>query len=160
MRLGKHTNGISCEMAMQEVFPAWVRSLEIKTWKDSYNNYQCFPEVYVPEVSRRPDFLLLRKNKLINVEAKSNNFNHLINQMLDNAKYCDYSFAFIPDYSLTTTWFKHNLQKHGFGLIMYNYKTQRITEALEAHHNNGLDKSLKKIVITRLKDSLPLKRRT
>lgn len=160
MRLGKHTNGISCEMAMQEVFPAWVASLEIKTYSKVWYQYQCFPEVYISEVKRRPDFLLLSKNKLINVEAKSNNFDHLITQMVDNAKYCDYSFAYIPDYSLTTSWFKHQLQKYGFGLIMYNLKTQRITEALEAHHNNGLDKTLKKIVIKKLKDSLPLKRKS
>ena len=160
MRLGKHTNGISCEIAMQDAFPIWLASIERKTYRKIYYSYECFPEVYISEVKRRPDFLLLSKNKLINVEAKSNNFDHLITQMVDNSLYCDYSFAFIPDYSMTSEYFKHQLTKYRFGLIIYNHATGQITEVLEAHHNNGLDKTLKKIVIKKLKESLPLKRKS
>lgn len=152
MRLGKHTNGRTDEMYMQHLFPAWVAGLkkEFNNGRGVFHDYKCFPEVSVPEVHRRADFLLLGHGKLINVEAKSNAFGTLMNQMKDHAKYCDYSFAFIPDYSLTPSWFKGMLAKSGFGLIIYNLKTECITEVLEAHCNRPPDKVLRKSIIEKL----------
>lgn len=128
MRLGKHTNYTSCEYEMQEYFGKWLKK----------KGFRYIPELLVPEVHRRPDFLIL-KNGLVNVEAKCNNLQCMLEQLKDNSVYCQYSFAFIPDYCLTPKWFKKALADSNFGLIIYNYKTHAITEVLEAHLNKGGD---------------------
>lgn len=124
------TNGISCELEMQDKMSEWI----------SMKNMPYAKEVQVREVGRIADFLLLYDDvSLVNIEAKCNNFYCLINQLNDHAKYCDYSFAFIPDYSLTPKWFKSVLSEKGYGLIIYNYNSKSITEVLEAHFNKPTD---------------------
>jgi hypothetical protein len=84
----------------------------------------------------------------------------MLSQFTDHAKYCDYCFAFVPDYCNTPEWFKAELFKSKFGLIIYNYKTGQITEVIEAHHNNNLDLLLKRKVVSQILNR-PLKiRRT
>lgn len=137
MKIGRLTNGTSCEYDMQNKFSEWLEK----------QNISFIDEHYVSEVKRRPDFTLYYDGKLINVEAKCNDHQTLIKQMKDHAKYCDYCFAFIPDYSMTPKWFKKELLKHNFGLIVYNFKTKEITEVLEAHHNKPKNRKLRLKVI-------------
>ena len=82
-------------------------------------------------------------NQLINIEAKSVAFGSLIHQLEDHATYCDYRFAFIPDYTLTPLWFKTSMERSGFGLIVYNLELKVVTEALEAHHNHPTKKAIR-----------------
>lgn len=140
MRIGRVSNGISCEYAMQAKMEEWLKQHRLK-----YKS-----ELRVPEVSRRADFLLLKRTTLINIEAKCNNLKCMLSQLTDHAKYCDYCFAFVPDYCNTPEWFKAELFKSKFGLIIYNYKTGQITEVIEAHHNNNLDLLLKRKVVSQI----------
>jgi|GEM_PF-5345463 len=148
MRLGHSTNGISCEFEMQDHFKKWLQKKEL----------MFIDEFHVSEVSRRADFLILKAgNGLINVEAKCNHHEEMMRQLKDHARYCDYSFAFIPDYCITSKWTKRKLIEYGFGLIIYNLDKKIITEALEAHHNKPKEKDLKSSVIRRMK--LEIKKR-
>lgn len=141
MRIGYLSNGISCELEMQSKLKEWLTAKELKF----------IDELYVSEVSRRPDFLVWKPgNGLINIEAKCNNHEEIIKQLRDNANYCDYSFAYIPDYSNTTKSFKRSLLEYGFGLIIYHHNMQVITEVLESHQNKGIDRALRNMVIQRM----------
>ena len=147
MKIGYSTNGISCEFFMQDKMKDWLIN------KDC----EFIDEFYVPEIKRRPDFLIIKSGQLINIEAKCNNHEEMMRQLTDNAKYCDYSFAYIPDCCLTSLDFKRLLLSSKFGLFVFNYKQEIITEVLESHHNKEHNKELKKIVIERVR--IELKRR-
>lgn len=145
MKLGMWTNGLNCEFKMQYELERWLIEREIDYVR----------EFHLPDVGRRPDFIILNSPRvLINIEAKCNNMRELLNQMIDNARICKYSFAFIPDYCLTPFWFKEELIKHGFGLFIYNYKKEVITEALEAHYNSGYNKELHNNLIPKIKKAI------
>lgn len=134
MKIGRLTNGISCEYKMQDKMKEWLMEKDL-----SFK-----PEVYVKEVNRRADFLVHKDcRKLINIEAKCNDFICMMAQLQNHSKYCDYSFAFIPDYPMTPKWFKKELAEKGYGLIVYNVEKEIITEVLEAHINKPLLKKLK-----------------
>lgn len=138
MRLGRLTNGVSCEFKMQEVMGEWLSGL----------GYRYAAEYRVKEVSRVADFLAIRASKgLINIEAKCMDFECMMQQLDDHAQYCDYSFAYIPDYAPTPKWFKEGLTKKGYGLIVYNYSQGTITEALESHVNTVKFKDLNERII-------------
>jgi hypothetical protein len=143
MRIGRQTNGISCEWHMQRKLKAWLEGKELKY----------IDELRVAGLGRIPDFLVIKAGHLINIEAKCNDFECLLDQMDDNSNYCDYSFAFIPDYSLTPIWFKKRLMNSGYGLIVFNYNDETITEVLEAHHNT-FDKDLRKRVLMSIEKQL------
>jgi hypothetical protein len=135
MRLGYMTNGISCEYEMQDAFKLWLEQKELKY----------VDELLIKDVGRIADFLALKPSKgIINIEAKCNDFDCMMKQLNDHATYCDYSFAFIPDYPLTPKHFKEELARLGYGLIVWNSKAKVITEVLEAHHNKPPNKKLKK----------------
>ena len=136
MRLGRLTNGDSCEFLMQLRFCEWLKEKEILF----------VDEKQVKQVRRIADFLIIKDNKLINIEAKSLDFKCLLKQMNDHATYCDYSFAFIPDFSMTPKWFKVILGESGYGLIIWNNDKQVITEVFEAHYNKPPNKKLRKRV--------------
>jgi hypothetical protein len=141
MRIGRSTNGVSCEFKMQKDFVAWLVERDL----------QFIDEIYVSEVSRRPDFLINNGGQLVNVEAKCNDFRCMLNQLKDNSAFCDYSFAFITDVCLTPQWFKKALLESQFGLIVYNFKNGAITEVLEAHQNKNIDRKMKQIVLEKIK---------
>lgn len=141
MRIGYLSNGISCELEMQNKLKEWLTVKELKF----------IDELYVSEVSRRPDFLVLKPgNGLINIEAKCNNHEEIIKQLRDNARYCDYSFAYIPDYCNTPRDFKRKLIEGGFGLIVYHHNEHFVTEVLESHQNKEIDRNLRNMVIQRI----------
>lgn len=145
MRICKHTNGISCEFEMQAKLNEWLVKKEL-TFID---------EMFISEISRRPDFLVqVPGNGLINIEAKCNNLNEMLLQLKDNSVYCDYSFAYIPDYSIVSKYVKNEILKNGFGLFVYNKEVKIVTEALEAHKNKGVNRSLQKAVLHRIKMEL------
>jgi hypothetical protein len=154
MKLGKLTNGRNIEYKIQEVFEKWIKQHN-KT--NRFNRYSQLPllkycrELYIKEVSRRPDFLIIKGNLLINVESKCIPNETLIKQIQDNSIYCDYSFILIPDYFLTPEWFKVKITEMRIGVIVYNYKEEIITEVIEAHKNKNVDKELKKKIIKRFK---------
>ena len=132
------TNGISCEYEMQHAFKLWLDKKKLKY----------VDELLVKDVGRRADFLVLKQgNGIINIEAKCNDFDCMMKQLNDHAIYCDYSFAFIPDYPFTPMWFKEQLAKYGYGLIVWNTEDKVITEVLEAHHNKPSNKQLKEKII-------------
>lgn len=135
MRIGHYTNNISCEYHMQDKMKEWLTN----------KNLPFIDELTIPNLGRRADFLLL-KESLINIEAKCNDFHCLIIQLRSHATYCDYCFAFIHDHSLTPIWFKRALTDNGFGLIVYNYDNEVITEVLESHYNKGRDKNLNQFI--------------
>ena len=143
MRLGRLTNGISCEFKMQDDMKLWLSGL----------GYTFEVEYRVREVSRVADFLAIRASKgLINIEAKCMDFECMdfecmMKQLDDHAQYCDYSFAYIPDYAPTPKWFKEDLTKKGYGLIVYNYSGGTITEALESHVNTVKYRDLRSRII-------------
>ena len=144
MKIGKLSNTISCEYEMQDKMKDWILSLEIPF----------VDELLVKEVNRRADFLLLKnQTQLINIEAKCNDFACMIKQLNDHSQYCDYSFAFIPDYPLTPKWFKEELLKSGYGLIAYNSKSKVITEVLEAHANKPINKELRRNICAKIIDA-------
>jgi competence CoiA-like predicted nuclease len=149
MKIGRWTNGISCEYLMQTKMREWLKEREL----------EYIDEFYVPEISRRPDFLIIKGGQLINIEAKCNNHDEMIRQLKDNANYCNYSFAYIPDYCMTSMDFKRIHQSSGFGLFVFNYKHEIITEVLEAHHNAVCDKALKKTVIDRIRKELIMRKK-
>ena len=137
MRIGFETNGETCEYTMQDAFESWLKEKELRFMR----------EVTVQEVSRRADFLIVKPkpsyyfsgpadywkgSQLINVEAKCNDVQCALAQIKDHAKYCDYSFLFLPDYSMIPKWAILEIQKFGIGLIMYNHSKKQITEALPA----------------------------
>ncbi len=134
MRFGTATNGRSCEFEMQDEMAGWLENKDIVYIR----------EHYVKEVGRIADFTIVHKNKIVNIEAKSNDFKCMIEQMNDHAIYCDYSFAFIPDWCLTPIEFKKQLAEKRYGLIIYNTKNKVITEVLEAHYNKPRNKDLRK----------------
>jgi hypothetical protein len=137
---------------MQEKFSEFME--ELNNWIDSFDGqkFKCVPEFNVPQVGRRADFLIYLPGKgLINIEAKCNNFKCMMQQLDDHARYCDYSFAFIPDFSLTPKWFKTELTEKGYGLIVYNLDKKIITEVLEAHVNKNIDRQLRRDMIYRIK---------
>jgi len=141
MRFGRHTNNLSCEYKMQDKMKEWLTEKELFF----------IDELFVPEVSRRPDFLVMKKGKgLINIEAKCNDLDTMMRQLRDNATYCDYSFAFFPDYAVTPKWFDEELVKSQFGVIIYNYKLGIITEVFEAHQNKKINKELKQKVLGKM----------
>jgi len=109
-------------------------------------------EVYVKEVRRTADFLLLSGSRLVGVEAKCNDMAKLICQIKDHSTYCDYNFAYIPDYCLTPTYFKETLLKNGWGLIVYSYRDKVVTEVLEAHKNHDIDREVRRSAIIKLKE--------
>ena len=166
MRLGKRTNGISCEYDMQDAFKLFIQKRnkrELKNeeryrWAGSWkaNIIEFKDEFHVGAVGRRADFLLVKSGRLINVEAKCNDWKCLLEQLSDHATYCNYCFAYIPDYSHTPVWFKKRLIEKGYGLIIYNYRTKKVTEVLEAHQNQNIDKQLRKNVIEMIR--IPKKR--
>jgi hypothetical protein len=80
-------------------------------------------------------------------------------QLKDNACYCDYSFAYIPDYCMTSREFKSALISSGYGLIIFNYKLGVITEVLEAHQNKEIHKELRKVVIARMTKELVMRKK-
>jgi hypothetical protein len=134
MRIGLLTNGRADELEMQSKMIEWLRD----------KNIPFADEVTVLDRKRRADFLLLKDgNQLINIEAKSVAFGSIIHQLEDHATYCDYCFAFIPDYAPTPLWFKTAMELNGFGLIVYNHESKVITEALEAHHNRPKNKAMR-----------------
>ncbi len=134
MRIGHATNGMSCEWEMQDEMEKWLKNKDILFIR----------EHYVKEVGRIADFVIIKENKIINIEAKSNDFKCMLEQIDDHAIYCDYSFAFIPDWSLTPFWFKTELANKKYGLIIYNTLNKTITEVLEAHYNKPRNKDLRK----------------
>ena len=140
MRIGKLTNKVSCEYDMQREMGLWLSIRAIK--------YK--PELLIKEVGRRADFLLKKSSYLINIEAKCNDLSCLIDQLKDHSLYCNYCFAFIPDYTATPRWFKEELLINGFGLIIYNLENRVITEVLEAHSNETIDIELNKKVKERI----------
>lgn len=128
MRLGKLTNMVYCETEMQEKMAEWLNGMKIPFKREVY--------VKTNMINRIADFLIYRDGKgLINIEAKCNDFACMLRQMSDHARYCDYSFAYIPDYPGTPKWFKNTISKKGYGLIVFNYSTKQITEVYEAHYN-------------------------
>ncbi len=163
MRIGRCSNGDSHEWDMQAKFKLWLENLELF----DYNNYKFekinisfIDELTVNEVGRRADFIVWRPgNGLINIEAKTHATSILIQQLNDHAKYCDYSFAFIANYTMTPKWFKKQLCEKGYGLIVYDYKTGYIMEALEAHKNHGIDKKLHEAVRQRMQSEIIKRKR-
>jgi hypothetical protein len=149
MRIGRFTNGISCEYSMQDKMTEWLKNKDL----------EFIDEFYIPEIKRRPDFLIIIGQQLINIEAKCNNHDEMMRQLRDNAKYCNYSFAYIPDYSLTSKDFKRQLLNAGFGLFVFNYKVKMVTEVFESHHNEAHDKELRKVIIQRIKKELILRKK-
>ena len=140
MRIGRHTNRVSCEFEMQEVFSKFLTSLG-KTYAE---------EVHVKEVNRRADFLLIEAG-LTNVEAKCNDWETLFKQLNDHATYCDYSFAYITNVCMTPKWFKKKLKKRGYGLIIYDVENKVAVEALEAHHNKPENRLLRSKMLARIR---------
>ena len=140
MKLGYQTNGISCEFEMQNKLVKWLEN----------SNLEFKAEVSVKEVNRRADFLVLRYGRLINIEAKCNDFVCLIGQLNSHAIYCDYCFAYIPDYAFTPKWFKKQLAEKGYGLIIYNNDLKVVTEVLEAHLNKSKNKEIREKTIKKL----------
>ena len=144
MKISHLTNNISCELEMQEKMCQWLSGIEeVSCWKD---------EMFIKGIGRRADFLILKENLLINIEAKSTVNETLIRQLDDHATYCDYCFAFIPNFSLTPKWFKKDLVKKGYGLIIYDYRQKTISEALEAHHNKPSEKNIRSYIIGKIKE--------
>lgn len=145
MRIGKLSNTIANEYEMQEYFVKWLKWVQSEYVRKRFLGRLHFKsEVRVSEVGRVADFLLYHTdNQLINVEAKCHDFKTVLKQMDDHATYCDYSFAFIPDYALTPKWFKEELLKRNMGLIVYNYETKCVTEVFEAHHNKPQNRELR-----------------
>jgi hypothetical protein len=142
MRLGRLTNSVSCEFLMQKKMGEWLIE----------RNILYIDEYYVSKIGRRADFLATKPGKgLINIEAKCNDLACMIGQLSDHAYYCDYSFAFIPDYPMTPKWFKESLTQKGFGLIVFNYQKEVITEVFEAHVNKVQFKELKRDVLTHIR---------
>lgn len=144
MRIGRHTNSISCEYDMQDSIVKWL--IWLSDEPASYD-IKFLAEKSVKEVSRRADFLVLKGGGLINIEAKSNDLQCMMGQLADHATYCDYSFAAIPDYTLTPKWFKEALVARGYGLITYSYDKKIAVEALEAHHNRPKNTQLRRRVV-------------
>jgi len=133
MKIGHLTNGISCEYRMQEKMREWL----------SDKGYPFVYEFNVGQVGRIADFLVKKQgNGLINIEAKCNNLRCMMDQLKDHSKYCNYCFAFIPDYAMTPEWFKDELAESGFGLIIFNYENDTITEVFEAHVNKDINKQI------------------
>ncbi len=143
MRIGRLTNGDSCEFLMQLKLCEWLREKDILF----------VDEKRVKQIRRIADFLIIKNGKLINIEAKSLDFKCLLEQMNDHAIYCDYSFAFIPDFSPTPRWFKEDLANSGYGLMIWNNNEQVITEVLEAHYNKPKNKDLQKQVYQEIKST-------
>jgi len=144
MRFGKHTNGTSCEYLMQDVMKKWLTEKQL-TFID---------EFYVSEVSRRPDFLIVRGHTLINIEAKCNNLDEMMRQIKDNAAFCNYSFAYIPDYCMTSRDFKRQFVNSGVGLIVFNYRHEIITEVIEAHQNQNVNREIQTNIAHRIDKTL------
>jgi len=132
MKIGQISNGISCEYRMQEKMREWL----------SEKGYPFVYEFGVGQVGRIADFLIKIEGRLINIEAKCNNLRCMMDQLKDHALYCNYCFAFIPDYAITPKWFKSELAESGFGLIIFNYETDTITEVFEAHVNKGINRHI------------------
>ena len=144
MRFGKHDNGTSCEYLMQDVMKKWLTKKQL-TFID---------EFYISEVSRRPDFLIVRGHTLINIEAKCNNLGEMMHQIRDNAAFCNYSFAYIPDYCMTPIWFKRQFIESGVGLIVFNLEHEIITEVLEAHQNQNVNREIQTSIAHRINKKL------
>jgi hypothetical protein len=150
MRIGNLTNGTSCEWDMQAKLRTWLTEKDLKF----------IDEHRIPEARRIPDFLVWHGGYgLINIEAKCNALECLCRQLDDNSVFCDYSFAYIPDYTMTPVWFKKKLVDSGYGLMIYNYRQEIITEVLEAHKNKNIDKELRKTVLARIDRELILRKK-
>ena len=149
MRFGKHDNGTSCEFWMQDVLKKWLTE----------KGLIFIDEFYVSEVGRRPDFLIVRGHTLINIEAKCNNLDEMMRQIKDNAAFCNYSFAYIPDYCMTSRDFKRQLLESGIGLIVFNYSNDAITEVLEAHQNKNVNREIQTSIAHRVNKALIEKKR-
>jgi len=150
MRFGKHDNGTSCEYLMQDKMKEWLSKKEL-IFVD---------EFYVSEVGRRPDFLIVRGHTLINIEAKCNNLVEMIHQIKDNSAFCNYSFAYIPDYCMTSRDFKRQLLQSGIGLIIFNYHHEIITEVLEAHQNQNVNREIQTNIAHRINKTLIMKKKS
>ena len=143
MKFGRATNTDTCELEMQVEMCKWLKEKELSF----------VDELRVKEVHRIADFIVIKDgSKLINIEAKGVDFICLMKQMKDHAVYCDYSFAFIPDFAITPKHFKENLLKNGYGLIIYNDEKKIITEVLEAHYNKPSNKTLRKSIFKRVRE--------
>lgn len=130
---------------------------DINKWLErvSYGQYIIKDEFLISQVGRRADFLMISPSgRLINVEAKCNDFSTMLRQLDDHAQYCNYCFAYIPDYSLTPEWFKKTLAKKGYGLIVYNHKKGVVTEVFEAHQNKNIDNQLRNDVINLVRKAI------
>jgi len=114
-------------------------------------DYRVVRELGTRGTGRIADFLLFDGVRLINVEAKCQDFTTLLDQLADHALYCDYCFALIPDYSFTPEWFKQKLLSSKYGLLVYNYRQKVVTEVLEAHSNRPPDKATRRRVIDEIK---------
>ena len=146
MRIGRHTNALTCEIEMQARFMAWLRSDYLSRY-----DLEFIDELRIPEVGRIADFIVWKPgNGLINIEAKGTINSTLYHQLKDHSLYCDYSFAFIPDYAIVPKWFKRKLYEYNWGLIVFNYRTKEITEAIEAHKNKEINKNLGNIIRCRM----------
>lgn len=138
MRLGRETNGSSNELMMQSEFEKWIKDHNeryLNSIDQVAKTIEYKREVYIKEVSRYADFLLKQKNKLINIELKTNPSDILINQLKDHSRYCDYCFALVPDFCVLPNWFVGMLHKNSFGLIVYNDRHNIFTEAIPALKN-------------------------
>lgn len=150
MRFGAHTNGTSCEFMMQDIMKEWLIEKELRF----------IDEFYVSEVSRRPDFLIVRGHTLINIEAKCNNLDEMMRQIKDNAAFCNYSFAYIPDYCMTSRDFKRQFVNSGVGLIVFNYRHKILTEVLEAHQNQNVNREIQTNIVHRINKELIRKKQS
>jgi hypothetical protein len=147
MRIGYITNSVSCEYKMHDILKIWLQEKGLK--------YIHELNIIGLQVQRIPDFLVWKPgNGLINIEAKCIDLDCMIKQIRDNAKYCHYSFAYIPDYINTSRDFKRALFNEGYGLIIYNYSAAIITEVLEAHQNKEIDRELQKKVLAKMDKEL------
>lgn len=166
MRIGRHTNAISCEYDMQGALQQYLEELEAKRSERILQSRRVKRgrspdwepilamgrEVYIKEIKRTADFLLLSGSRLVGIEAKCNDMAKLLDQIKDHSTYCDYNFAYIPDYCLTPTYFKETLLKNGWGLIVYSYRNKVVTEVLEAHKNHDISMEIRRSAIIKLKE--------
>lgn len=146
MRLGRHTNGLSCEYLMQKKLKEWLEKKELRFIEEL--------KVIRVGISRIPDFLVFSQGRLINIEAKCNDLATMIRQLDDNSKFCNYSFALIPDYCITPLWFKSTFFQKPYGLMVFNYESEIITEVIEAHENKHIDTELRKFMFFKMEQML------
>jgi len=158
LKIGRLTSTIHVEYQMQDDFQKYLEEIELlRIQRNNRINIQPIVafarELHVPEIGRIADFLILSGSRLVCVEAKCYNLAKMICQLDDHAKYADYCFAYILDYTITPRHIKERLINSGYGLIVYNEAKGIVTEVLEAHQNKKTDKALRHEVIKRVKDN-------